>query len=230
MPLRAIINTARALSYYSRVHATTANNLANANTDGFKADRITAQRYAGGAHPVPVQRTDLSQGAVRDTSRPLDVALEGEGFLVVGTADGERLTRGGSLRLDANGVLADSHGDPVLGQDGPIAIVGQAVEIHADGTVLVDGTRAGQLRLETVANPDSLLKEGFGRFRAADATQPVPEGTVSVRQGAIEDANFDALQGMVDLILTQRAYSANADALHALDSVLGTVTGDVGRV
>lgn len=230
MPLGGILNTARSLSFYLRWQEITANNLANTNTDAFKADRLAAVSVPGQGHAVPLERTDLKQGSFRDTGRPLDVSLDGPGFLVVQTERGERLTRGGSLKLDAQGVLVDSQGDALLGDGGPIVLSGAEVEIRGDGSVLVDGTLAGKLRLENVAEPATLLKEGFGRFIPAGALEEAPEGSLRIRQGTIEEPNMDPLLSMVDMITIQRAYAANVDALRAMDGVLGVVTGEVGKV
>lgn len=230
MPMRGIVTAARTLSYYTKLQELTANNLANVNSDAFKADRMTARQLSGMESPVPVQKTDLEQGRLRETGRPLDVSLEGPGFLVVGTPRGERLTRGGSLRLDATGFLLNGRGDRLLGTDGPIRVNGAEVEIKSDGTVLVDGAGAGRLRVETVDDPATLLKEGFGCYLPAGERRPVPETEAQVRQGSVEEANFDALQSMVDLVTIQRAYGANLDALKALDGVLGAITTEVGKV
>ena len=230
MSMRGIVNTARYLSYYSRLQEVTANNLANANTDAFKADRMTARQLPGQEYPVPVGRTDLEQGRLHETGRPLDVGLEGPGFFVVSTPRGERLTRGGSLRLDASGCLMDGRGDPLVGAEGPIRVIGAQVEIKADGTVLVDGAAAGRLRIETVDDPASLLKEGSGRYVPAGALRPVPETQTFVRQGSVEEANLDPLLSMVELVTIQRSYGANIDALKVLDGVLGSVTNTVGKV
>jgi len=230
MPLRGIVNTARTLAFYTRLQEVTANNLANANSDAFKADRMTARLLPGAAHPVPVELTDLQQGRLRDTGRPLDLGLDGPGFFVVNTARGERLTRGGGLRLDTVGRLTDSQGDPLLGPDGPVLIHGRDVEVRADGTVLVDGASAGRLRVENVDGPAGLLKEGFGRYLPSSRLRPVSEDATRVRQGVVEEANLDPLLSMVDLVTIQRAYAANIDALKAMDSVLGAVTNDVGKV
>jgi flagellar basal body rod protein FlgG len=230
MAIGGIVTTARSLAYLQRLQEVTANNIANANSDAFKADRLLAWLPPGQAAPVPVRALDLRQGLVRDTGRPLDLALDGDGFLVVQTPRGERLTRGGSLHLDPAGRLVDSHGDPLLGADGPIVVQGSRVEVEADGTVQVDGAPVGRLRLETVDRPADLLKEGEGRFIPPAATRPVETGRIRVRQGAIEDANVDPLVAMVDLVAIQRAYAANLDALRAMDSVLATVASEVGRV
>ncbi|MDM7916095.1 MAG: flagellar hook-basal body protein [Candidatus Eisenbacteria bacterium] len=233
MALDAISGTARSLSFYQRMQEVTANNLANAGSDGFKALRLTARTAPDEPHAVPVERIDLSQGDLRETKRPLDLALDGPGFFVVSTDHGERLTRGGSFRLDAAGRLTDLHGDPLLGREGPIAFAGAEAEILADGTVVLDGKAVDRLRIEQVNDPDdpaALLKEGAGRFVPQLTTNPIPAGTANVRQGWLEQTNFDPLQSMVDLITIQRAYAANVDALKAMDSVLGTVVGDIAKV
>jgi flagellar basal body rod protein FlgG len=230
MPVKGIIETARSLAYWERLQEVTSNNVANANTDAFKADRLAAHILPGAEQPVPVQSTDLEPGALRDTGRPLDLALEGQGFFVVRTPRGERLMRGGSMRLDARGVLTDMNGNPLLGTQGPLVVGGANVEVHGDGTVVVDGSIAGRLRVETVDQPGALLKEGQGRFLPGGPTFEAPLGTVQVRQGSVEESNLDPLLSMVDLVTIQRAYASNIEALRAMDSVLGAITTEVGRV
>jgi flagellar basal-body rod protein FlgF len=229
MPIRGIVNTARSLSYYVRLQEVTANNLANASTDAFKAGRMTANILPGATHAVPVEKTDLQQGSFRETGRPLDLALDGPGFFVVRTEHGERLTRGGSLRLDGTGRLTDAHGAPLVGLEGPLVLNGADVEVQADGTVLVDGEQAGRLRVVDAQDPSTLLKEGLGRYATPGPLVPAAEGTTRVRQGAVEEANLDALRSTVDLVAIQRAYSANINAIKVMDDVLGVVTGQVGR-
>jgi flagellar basal-body rod protein FlgF len=230
MPLRGIVNTARSLSYYLRLQEVTANNLANANTDAFKADRVSAHQLAGGEHPVPAQSTDLRQGTFRDTGRPLDLGLEGPGFFVVRTERGERLTRGGSLRLDADGRLADADGSPLLDAEGqPVTLNGSQVAIESDGSVKVDGAVVGRLRVVDADQPDQLLKEGGGRYLPQGGTHAVSARSTRVRQGSVEEPNVNPLTSMVDLVNIQRAYSANIQALRAMDGVLEIVTNQVGK-
>ena len=232
MGLNAIRSTAQTLGYYTRLQALTANNLANSDTEGFKADTMSGRLIGDATFPVPVTKTDLRQGVLQESGRALDVALDGPGFLVVGTPQGERLTRGGALALDGANRLADRHGNLLLGENGPIQIPIRhaSLEIQADGDVVVDGSRIDRLRMETVADQSSLLKEGAGRFIAGAPTQPVDSTTTVLRQGSIEDSNQDTLRGIVDLVTIQRAYGANVDSLKALDSVLGTVVNQVGKV
>ncbi|MDX2191759.1 MAG: flagellar hook-basal body complex protein [Gemmatimonadales bacterium] len=228
MTILGINHTAKALAFLQKMQETTANNLANANTAGFKLDRLTGRLDAEGPGPEAVHVTDLAQGPMQVTGSDFDVALAGAGFLVVRTPAGERLSRGGSLRLDAGGQLVEQDGAPVLGTRGPILAPAGTLRVEADGSVFVGGEFVDTLRLETVADPATLRKEGAGRFVAAGATVRA-EGLV-VRQGQLERANGDVLGGMVDLVTIQRAYTANVDALKAMDGVLATVAGDVGRL
>ena len=235
MGLDAIRSTARTLGYYTRLQALTANNIANSDTEGFKADVMSARKVGESTYPVPVTRTDLSQGTLTPTGRPLDLSLDGPGFLVLQTEQGERLTRGGSLALDAANRLSDRHGNLLLGENGPVQIPLRyaSFEVQADGQVVVDGTRIDRLRVETVADPGMLLKEGAGHFKPAlrgELPIAVNTTTTVVRQGQVEDSNQDTLKGVVDLVTIQRAYAANIDSLKALDSVLGTVVNEVGKV
>lgn len=227
MTVPAFVIAARTLGYLTQRQEVLANNLANASTDGFKADRLSGRSF-GELFPQAVASLDLRQGAVRDTGRPFDLAFETEGFLVVSTAQGERLSRGGGLTIDAGGLLVDRDGNPVLGHDGPLNVRGKVVEIAPDGTVIVDDSRAGRLRFETVKEPATLLKEGAGRYQAAAGTLDAP--TARIRQGALEDSNVDSLLGTVDMLQIQRAYSTNAEVLRVLDGVLGTLVGEVGRI
>jgi flagellar basal body rod protein FlgG len=230
MPIRGIENSAHALGFYLRMQEVAANNLANANTDAFKVDRVTAHQLPGGRHPVPVHATDLGQGTFRETARALDLALDGPGFLVVGTSNGDRLMRGGSLRLDQAGQLTDAHGAPLLDVEGhSLVLSGSEIAVHGDGTVLVDGASAGRLRVVIVDDPHTLSKEGEGRFVASTPLKAA-DATTEVRQGAIEEANLDPILSMIDMITIQRAYSANVEALKAMDQVLGTVTRQVGKL
>lgn len=229
MPLRGIVNTARSLSYYLRVQEVTANNLANANTTAFKVDRVTAHQSPAGTHPVPVQRTDLRQGTFRDTGRPLDLGLEGPGFFVVATDRGERLIRGGPLRLDAAGRLADADGNALLAAEGPVVLNGGEVSFEADGAVRVDGAVVARLRVVEPDEPETLLKEGGGRYASPGPVHPVPGERTRVRQGSLEEPNVDPLVAMVDLVNIQRAYAANVEALKAMDGALEIVTNQVGK-
>jgi flagellar basal body rod protein FlgG len=230
MSLEGITQTARTLMYFQRRQEVATHNLANARSDAYKADRLTARHLPGEAFPVPVQTVDLGQGTFRETARPLDLALTGPGFLVVRDDQGETLTRGGSFSLDAEGRITDGRGGVLVGEGGPVRVHGRALEVRGDGSVFVDGALVGALRIVDAPAATALRKLGHGRYQSTAPLVPHDPGKVQIRQGAVEESNLDPLLAMVDLITIQRAYGANADALKALDSVLGAITNDVGRV
>jgi flagellar basal-body rod protein FlgF len=212
-----------------------ANNVANVNTNGFKTDQSLFQEYLKtGAHEdnfLGKDRSvsyvldsgtyrDFSQGALQSTSNPLDVAIDGAGFLAVQTAAGERYTRDGSLHINSQGQLVTVTGDPVLGTGGPIVLqpTDHDVSISPDGTVTVlDGLARtdsirGKLRLVSFADPQQLLKEGSNLYSAAaGAAQPDVRSTV--QQGFIEKSNVNAVAQMSTLIEVNRAYSQIAALL-----------------
>jgi flagellar basal-body rod protein FlgF len=220
--------------------AVVANNIANINTTGFKADgAVFAEFLNNNANSDPfagrdrrmsfVQDAmswhDMSQGTVQQTGGPLDVAIDGEGMLVVQSARGERYTRNGALQLNNIGELVTVSGDKVLGENGPIVLqpTDRDVVITKDGTIKVregvslnsDSTR-GKLRLVTFANPQSLRKDGASTFAAPDGVQPIPlpAANANVVQGAIEKSNVRSVIEMTRMIELTRAYTEVANILH----------------
>jgi flagellar basal-body rod protein FlgF len=206
-----------------------ANNVANVNTAGFKADRSLFEEFLkSGAHEdnfVGKDRSvsyvqdrgtfhDFSQGAVEQTKNPLDVAVDGSGFLVVQTAAGERYTRDGGLQLNNTGQLVTVTGNPVLGVSGPIVFqpTDHDINVSPDGTVTVleGSSRAdsirGKLRLVSFADAQKLLKEGSNLY-SAGAGAATPDTKSSVKQGFIEKSNVNAVAEMSNMIEVTRAYT-----------------------
>lgn len=240
--------SAHALRYWERRQEVAANNLANVSTDGFKGERAFAQLVQGG-HPVVDSNIDLSQGTLRETESPLDLSLTGDGFFVVGTPQGERLTRGRSFQFNPNGVLVDLNGNPLLTEDGPIILQpreltpdapdtdplippnhgGPVVQVNRDGMVYVNDRSMGALRVEQPLPGGQLLREGAGLFAAPDGMETVALDARHVRQGFLEDSNVSAVGAMVDMVTIQRAYASVQKAVTTLDEVRGMITGDIGR-
>src|SRR6267154_6481437 len=187
----------------SRQMDVVANNVANVNTNGYKADRSMFQEYlASGAHednfPAADRRVsyvqdraifhDFSQGAVDETKNPLDVAIDGGGFLVVQTPAGERYTRDGGLQINNQGQLVTAAGDPVMGDSGPIVFqpTDKAINIAADGNITVlEGTGRtdsvrGKLRLVNFADAQKLIKDGSNLFSAGQGVAPQLDTTSRV--------------------------------------------------
>jgi flagellar basal-body rod protein FlgF len=219
-----------------------ANNLANANTPGFKAERVLQRAEKAGeiappptAVPTPVTRefvqTDFTQGPVNQSGNPLDVALAGEGFFVVKTERGERLTRSGNFTIDAEGYLATSDGSRVQGTSGDISIPESPVVIASDGSVRAGEQRVGQLRVVTVEKVEGLLRENGTRFApGAQVPADAPVGSVRIIQGAVEGANLSPVEGLVSLIETVRGFETYMRAAERLDQVTAKAIAEVGRV
>lgn len=229
-PLR---KAADALRYWELRQQLATNNLANAETPAFKAERAFARLMGAGESPVIGATTDLAEGAFKPTGNPLDIALVGDTrFFVVETGAGERLVRGGALRLDEDGRLVDAGGRALLKEEGGAIVVppGARLTIGEDGTVAADGVSIGRLRVESVAGPDAIEHEEAGLFRAIDRTEAVRDNDRGVRQGMLEASNVSTLDSMVDLITIQRAYAAVQGGVRTLDGVLDTIANRIGRV
>jgi flagellar basal-body rod protein FlgG len=219
-----------------------ANNIANASTAGFKAERVLQRAERAGdvapppnAVPTPVTRervqTDFTQGSLNRTGNPLDVALAGNGFFVVKTDRGERLTRSGDFTLDSAGYLATGDGSRVQGTSGDINIQGGPVEIGSDGSIRAGDQRVGDLRIVTVQDPTQLVRESGTRFAPGPETPTeAAPGSVHVVQGATEGANQSPVEGLVSLIETVRGFETYMQAAQRLDQVTQKAISDVGRV
>lgn len=216
-----------------------ANNIANMNTTGFKADNAVFSQYlpdgaSDGSFGSSDRRVsyvqdraswhDMGQGTIQATGGPLDVAIDGEGMLVVQTDRGERYTRNGALHVNNVGELVTGSGDRVTGDSGPIVlqITDHDVVITKDGTVKVregtnltsDATR-GKLRVVTFGDAQQLRKDGASMFSAPEGAQPapVPDAQLNVIQGAIEKSNVRPVIEMTRMIELTRAYTDVASIL-----------------
>jgi flagellar basal-body rod protein FlgF len=231
-PVNGLTSAAASLRYWERRSEITAHNLANASTDGFKAERVFARLLgaAGEGLPTAQTATDLKGGTLRTTQNALDVALEGDGFLVVDSPAGERFTRGGSLRLDADRRLVDAGGRAVLGEKGPIVVpAGASLTIAEDGAVSANGRPLDRLRVERAGAGATLAHEGGTLFVPDAGRQPVAAAERRVHQGAIEESNVNPVSAMVDMIAVQRAYASVQKAVTTLDAVRETATTQLGR-
>ena len=215
-----------------------ANNVANINTNGFKANSSIFQEYLmpvarangfrGGDTRLSYVRDratwqDFGQGPLQQTGNPLDVAIDGNAFLTVQTARGERYTRNGALQMTSTGQLVTSEGDTVVGDNGPIQIQAgdHDISINPEGTISVrNGSNTtisqirGKLRLASFAQPQQLQKEGSSTFSAPASAQPTPPtAKVRVIQGAIEKSNVHSVTEMTRMIEVSRTYATIAALL-----------------
>ena len=233
-----------------------ANNLANVNTTGFKRTQAdfqdllyivqrepdaslqglsspTGVQIGSGAELVSTTKI-FTNGVIEPTENPLDIAIQGEGFLQVSLPDGSTAyTRAGALRRDAQGTLTTAQGYPLAdGITVPPEAVG--ISISTDGTVQVTDrsgatTVQGNLQLAVFANPAGLRAVGGNLFLesatsgAAQLATPGQDGAGSLSQGMLERSNVDVVQELVGLITAQRAYEVNSRAISVGDEMLREV-------
>ena len=209
-----------------------ANNIANVNTTGFKAEGSVFEEFLNSNARADISGNrvsfvrdrgtwhDLSAGPVEKTGNPLDVAVDGNALLVVQTPRGERYTRNGSFQINAQGQLVTSEGNPVLGEAGPITFqpTDNQVSISADGTISVregsatTDSQRGTLRMVSVANAQNLQKDGGSTFSIAGET-PQPTKASRIVQGTIEKSNVRAVVEMTRMIEVTRSYTQIANML-----------------
>ncbi|MCZ6893510.1 MAG: flagellar basal-body rod protein FlgF [Gammaproteobacteria bacterium] len=206
-------------------------NLANANTTGFKADfeaframPMAGPGYASRAFAL-IERpgTNFAHGSIETTGNQLDVAVNGDGFIAVLTADGtEAYTRAGDLQLTVNGQLQTGTGLPVLGNGGPIALPqSQAIVIGVDGTISIrplgqEANTLAQIDRIKLVKPDlrQLIKSGDGLLRLRDGANLPADGSVRLTAGALEGSNVNVVQQMVNMIKHARAYEMAVKAMN----------------
>jgi flagellar basal-body rod protein FlgG len=232
MKTDGIASAASALRYWERRQEVMANNLANANTDGFRAERVFG-RLLNGELPVADAATDRREGTFRPTGNALDISTGGDGFVVVRTPSGERWTRGGAFGIDAEGYLVDANGFPALGDNGPIRLttgktLPSDVAIDRAGSVRVNGAIVDTLRVER-GERGSLQHEGGGRY-VPDATRlAIEPGARDIRQGVIEESNVNPVASLVDMISITRNYAFAQKVLTTLDGIRGTIANDLAK-
>jgi flagellar basal-body rod protein FlgF len=218
--------------------AVISNNLANVNTSGYKADQMLFEEFLNsGAHEDNFKSEDrrvsyvqdrgsfrdFTQGAVQQTSNPLDVAIDGTGFLTVQTPNGERYTRDGNLQLNNTGQLVTDEGNPVIGASGPIVFqpTDHDISIAVDGTITVlegasrtDSIR-GKLRVASFADAQKLIKQGHNLYSAPNGAAPAQDTKSTVRQGYVEKSNVNSVVEMSRMIEVNRTYTNIANMLAA---------------
>lgn len=205
-----------------------ANDLANASTPGYKPDESTQHSFGSvllsntasgqqiGSIATEVQSgktfTNLSAAPVHETGRPLDFAIEGEGFFAVNTPQGVRYTRDGQFMASAKGQLTDSFGNPVLSQSG------KPIQVGAGGRVT--GSAPGIFKVEGAVKQGENLFEGKATGKASG----------SVRAGALEEAGVDPVKAMVEMMGSLRTFQSGQQAIQAIDHTLQLAASQVGSV
>jgi flagellar basal-body rod protein FlgF len=218
-----------------RAQAANTHNLANSSTTGFKADLSAFQSRAvtGPGYASRVYATDSTTGwdhglgTQEQTGNPLDIAIQGQGFIAVQDPSGkEAYTRAGDLHVDPTGQLLTATGLPVLGDNGPISVPpSTSVSVAGDGTISIvplgqsPKTAANVARIKLVNPPSDTIQRGAdGLFRTQDGQPAVADASTKVASGSLESSNVDLASCMVNMIELSRRFELQVKALHTAET------------
>lgn len=224
---------------------TIANNLANASTVGYRAEKDIFSSVLADASNADASSLDKainnygimsgtildqSQGALQKTGNDLDVAISGPGYFVVQTANGPMYTRNGSFQVSGKGQLVTDTGDAVMGESGTLTMLPGKVSISTDGTISVNGAVTGKLHI--VDFPAGTKVESAGNTYYTAPPDTAESSTDSeARQGFLESSNVNPILGLVDLITAQRSADMMQRALSMFNSEIDkTATQDLPKV
>ncbi|MCA9472463.1 MAG: flagellar hook-basal body protein [Nitrospirales bacterium] len=228
---------AGAISFERRLEVLS-HNIGNVNTTGYKKDKPVFETILGAASARPYAGMDLfprvgniipevAQGALEQTGRELDVGLNGPGFFVVKTEEGNRHFRGGRLFMNESGQLVTHSGDPILGKKGPVTVPPGAISIDANGAISVNNLVIDQLRIEDIPATETPVKAGDLYWNIPAQVIGAPNTTV--QQGMLEKSNINPGMDLVELIKVTRAYEQMQKAIQTMDQLASQVI-QVARV
>ena len=214
-----------------------ANNIANASTSGFRREGMVFSEFVKTAGDAPslsmgygnTRVVDLMQAGLTRTGGAFDMAIEGDGFFLIETPQGQQLTRAGAFTPGPDGTLKTNDGFNVLDAGGSTIFVppdARNVAVAQDGTVSADGVPLGRIGLWQPVDRLSLKHQSGTRF-SADAVEPAAEGRIM--QGFLEDSNVDPLREVASMIAVQRAYELGQSFLDREDERARNVIQTLGR-
>ncbi len=248
---------------------TIANNIANSNTAAFKRDQQVFREYLTSYEkpsdtlqvpkiPASVESfydlqggdksfvdkdgtyTDHSQGTLKATGNPLDLAIEGEGYFEVLTPNGVRYSRNGSFKLDPEGRLVNAQGHFVLSEGAPgqdpqsriLTLASPEVNVSGNGEISQNGQILGKLGLLNFTNKDVLQKEGQSLYslRESVPAEAVPAERAQISQGSLEQSNVNIVREMTDMIATTRTFESAQKAIQSYDRMNEKLVNDVPKV
>ena len=231
--IKGLYTSASGMVPHVRKQETTANNMANVGTPGFKKDIVFTRELSRAEKQfIPTKSdweqpmvddlyTDFTAGIFNRTGNPLDIAIEGDGFFTLQVSDGSTvLTRSGSFLVDSDGLLAFPGGMLVSGESGPIEIGNGQVMVSLTGEIEVDGITVGRIVPRTATDVSQLEKIGSSMFRVPEGLDLITVEKATLRQGFLEASNVDIVSEMIDMIVSYRSYEANARAIQSQDDSL----------
>lgn len=220
---------------------TVSQNIANVATVGYRRQvpvslEFSALMAAAGAEPkadleqsLIYSATDNHAGSLKSTGRPLDVALEGDGFLNIQTEAGIRYTRRGDLHLDGSGRLVTSAGDAVLSGGGEVRLLNSLVTINNLGEIRADENLVGRLDITEFGDAKHLSYQGQGLFSAENAAPTTNVSRTQIRQGFLENSNVDQLAETTYMMETSRHFELCRNAITAYDEMLDSAINTLAQ-
>jgi flagellar basal-body rod protein FlgF len=198
------------------------NNIANIDTNGFKSDHMMFHEYVVNSQKQPPlsmvedygNYRNLNPGPIQHTGNPLDVALNGNGFLAVSTPNGEKYTRNGAMSVNSQGQLINSNGDLMADTGGSAITIPQDagnISISDNGTITTNLGQAGRLKIARFSQPQQMTPIGNNLFETKESA--VEDDTTTVHQGALEGSNVNAVMEMTNMIDVMRKYESVAQIL-----------------
>lgn len=227
------------------------NNLSNVNTNGFKEDTLITRSFkealvsriddpsvVNSAPEVgPINKgvridmvyTSFEQGSLNETGNPTDFAISGEGFFVVNTPDGERLTRDGSFSIDSDGRIVNSSGYPLMGENGEIFVDNRNFTLNSNREIISNGEFIDRISLVD-ADGESLRKTGDNLYMNINPQGQTENTNSNIKQGFLEGSNVDLAKSMVNIIETYRNFESNQKVVRMIDDTLGKAVNDLGKL
>ena len=211
-------------------------NLANSNTPGYKKESLSFRDYLINPPATTLEqeerdlstlsseKTDMVQGDPFKTANPLDISIEGQGFIAL---EGNRYTRRGDLKRSTDGFLTSFNGIKVLGDKGPIKLPKGDVKIDSGGGVFVNGEQVDTIKLVDLSSQTGLARMGSGIFYSKAA---VVSSDATVKQGYLEASNVDVIKEMVGMIDALREYETFQKAIQTFDSAASKVVNDMAQM
>lgn len=237
-----------------------ANNLANANTSGFKEEKITFSLLESEPYdyknPIPpanfktdftkffplrgndqsyvgiseVKRSEL-QGPAIGTQNPLDFMIEGEGYFGVQTNEGLRYTRSGDFTLSNSGILVSSKGDPIVGENGAITLRNSAFTLEANGEIYQDGELVDKLKITKFENEGTLEKVGSNYyFYSGDPKEVTQNFSPKISQGYLEGSNVNIIQNLTAMISAHRSFESYQKSIKNFDQMMEKSANSIGEI
>lgn len=221
-----------------------ANNIANLSTPAYKREEVQFKEYVEQLPTVEGQNgpqtltfvqdagvlRDTSEGQLKRTDAPYDLAINGKGYFEIQTANGPRYTRNGHFALDAQGRLVTADGNPVMGDGGELTITPDDGDIHiaADGTVSGKQGQLGKLKVVDFADESAMTKEGASLYATTQTAQPIE--TPNIEQGTIETSNVQPVVEISHMLEVLRAYQATANLTQTQEDMMRQAIDKLGSV